>query len=171
MRRPWQHRVFRCDPALTTLIAQVRRQSVFDGSGADNAGITHFNQRRAFRIGEKARRDPNWAQLVRCSIVSSYEAHSISRDGHGGTESQRKSQIRIDRNVSVLTFDLIFLCVSVSLWLTSFSAALLALGSKFVVSPNLNRLQASRLAPQKSFRDARKPLGRVGDIKMIQIIA
>jgi hypothetical protein len=57
--------------------------------------------------------------------VVAIQAAEKGEIGHRVTESQRKSTSELIRNASKLglLFDFIFLCVSVSLWLISFSAA------------------------------------------------
>src|SRR5437588_11368705 len=70
MRRAWQHSIFSRDPAFASLATQMRRQFVFDGCSANDARVSHLDQRRAFGISEKAWRNPDGSQFVGRAIVS-----------------------------------------------------------------------------------------------------
>jgi hypothetical protein len=67
--RTRQHSVFSRYPTFGSLITKMRRQLVFDRRGADDARIAHLDQRRTFRIAQKAGRDPDGTQVVGRAIV------------------------------------------------------------------------------------------------------
>src|SRR2546426_12299823 len=77
VRRARQHSIFRRDPAFASLATQMRRQFVFDGCGANHPRVTHFDQRRAFGISEKAWRNADRPQFVGRAIICAGEGHSL----------------------------------------------------------------------------------------------